>query len=111
MTKFQVLFVLYLRHQSLCDCSLRTLAAHYYNRYEPFTKEVISFDKRNNFLRNGLTFGGNQIEGMQLEEKAFDILIPNPLFREPIDLHQCDLTLIEANLKRHIDKIKKNGKT
>ena len=40
---------------------------------------------------------------MMLEEEAFKILIPNPLFMEPVDLSKCDLTLIDANLKRHLN--------
>lgn len=39
---------------------------------------------------------------MLLEKEAWQILRPYPFFNETSDLFENDLTLIEANLKRHI---------
>lgn len=69
MTKFQALFVYWLRER--CDCSWRALAAHFYNRYNydwsnKLTTETYSY--------NICTFGGNQIEGMVLHEESMKIL-------------------------------------
>lgn len=61
MTKFQTLFVKYLRVK--CDGSWRWVAAKYQMRYAdrvPFTLEC--------------TVGGNQIDGMELCEKAMLLL-------------------------------------
>ena len=91
MTKFQALFVLWLRHEKFGSCSLRALAGNYYARYNEGTM----------WKYKGI--GGNQLEGIKLEEEAFKVLRPNPLFMEPYDLFECDLTLIDANLKRHLN--------
>jgi hypothetical protein len=98
MTKFQALYVLYLRHQDLQDNSWRMLAFWFYYRYDRNFK-LKSYQER---FPNDVT----QLEGIELERKAFEILRPDRLFREPIDLYECDLTLIEANLKRHTKYIK-----
>lgn len=111
MTRFQALYILYLRHDSMCECSWRSLAANYYNRYNMITGRLKDLDERIKFDK--FTFGGNQLDGMDLEEQAFKILIPDPLFMEPMDLFECDLTRIDPsfNLKRHYyDKTKCNGK-
>lgn len=92
MTKFQALFILYLRHESKCGGSWRWIAQKYTERYS----KAIPF-------KLGLTFAGNQIEGVRLEQLAFNTLRPEgPLFMEPIDLFECDLTLLEANLKNNL---------
>lgn len=100
MTKFQALFVLFLRHDTLGSCSWRALAAHYCNRYELETGKVKPFEER--IVFNGLTFDGNQITGMQLEEMVFRILRNNRQSTEAIDLYEIDLNLIKANLKNHV---------
>lgn len=100
MTKLQALFILWLRHEKFNGCSWRALAAHYYNRYDIFTGELIPIEKRSTFTF--MTFNGNQIYGMLLENEAFKILRQDPLFIENPSLYQCDLTLINANIKNHI---------
>ena len=97
MTKFQALYVLWLRHDTLQSCSWRALAGHFAARYG-----VLENTKRlsKRFVYDG--FGGNQIDGMMIEAEAFKLLRPNSLFMESPDLFECDLTLIDANLKRHI---------
>jgi hypothetical protein len=72
------------------DCSWRALAGYYYVRY--YEGSMWKYEG----------YGGNQIDGMQLEEEAFKILRPDILYKEPIDLGECDLTLIDANLKNHL---------
>lgn len=98
MTKFQALFVLWLRHEKFKSCSWRALSAHYKNRYNSEGK-LKPFEHRVNF--NGSTFGGDQIEGMKLEMEAFKILFPEPLFMQPFDLFEADLTQMDAKLSRH----------
>ena len=100
MTKFQALFVLWLRHEKFYGCSWRALAWHYYNRYA-ITGKILDYNSRDHEDRV-FTPGGNQITGIELEREAFKILIPDPLFREPYDLYECDLTRINANVKNHI---------
>jgi len=61
MTRFQALYVKYLR--IICGGSWRWVAGKYSERYYqklPFTIE--------------LTYGGNQIDGMQLCSDAMDLL-------------------------------------
>lgn len=100
MTKFQALFVLWLRHEKFQSCSWRALAAHYYNRYN---RDGTVKDIKDRVKFEGCTFGGNQLEGIALEEEAFKILRPESLIMEPVDLFETDLTLLEVNLKRHYE--------
>ena len=86
MTKFQALFVLWLRHEKFCDCSWRALAGNYYARYE----------KCSMWKYDG--YDGNQLDGMQLDIDASKILGINT------DCYDCDLTKVNANLKRHTDE-------
>ncbi len=97
MTKFQALFVLWLRHESFCGCSWRALAGNYHERYN-LNNELIPFECRESY--KGI--GANQIIGMRLEKEAFKILRSDRLIKEPVDLYECDLTLINANLKNNI---------
>ena len=69
MSKFQALYVYYLRER--CECTWRALAAHYYNRYTEEGK-LISPKDRTEFEM--FTVGGNQIDGMLLCRDASDIL-------------------------------------
>lgn len=101
MTKFQALFILWLRHESFYNCSWRALAWHYYNRYT-YNGKVKAYKYRDTKKRY-FTPGGNQLEGIFLEEEAFKILVPDSLIGEPIDLFECSLTRIKANLKRHME--------
>jgi hypothetical protein len=102
MTKIQALFVLYLRHKNFCDCSWRALAGNYYERYD-LKGNVIPYDKRIKY--DGM--GGNQIEGILLDQTAYGILRGEDiLLGESFDLDDCDLTLLNINLKRHIEKCK-----
>lgn len=69
MTRFQAIFIYYLREK--CDCSWRALAAHFYNRYNydwtnKLKSEIQTFDI--------CTIGGNQIEGMLLHEESMKLL-------------------------------------
>lgn len=93
MTKLQALFVLYLRHEKLCGGSWRWVSSKYYNRYQynlPFNPEM--------------SFGGNQVDGIEIEKEAFKTLRGDEmLFMEPYDLYECDLTLLDCNLKNHYD--------
>ena len=105
MTKFQALFVLWLRHNSLRDCSWRELAAHYYNRYKS-DGTLLPFNERINFKETPLS--GNQLSGRELEYRAFWALVkPGMLMGTPIDLYECDLHDIDANLKNHFPRINK----
>ena len=93
MTKFQALFVLWLRHESMCACSWRALSGNYNARYNDGS------------IWKYKGIGGNQIDGIMLEEEAFKILFPERLFMQPIDLYDCDLMQIskEFNIKNHYD--------
>ena len=71
MTRFQALFVFYLRNEKLQGCSWRALAAHYFNRYD-INGNLISLEKREVF--EYLTHGGNQIDGMFLCNEASKVL-------------------------------------
>lgn len=69
MTRFQAIFIYYLREK--CDCSWRALAAHFYNRYNydwtnKLKSEIQTFDS--------YTIGGNQIEGMLLHKESMKLL-------------------------------------
>ena len=100
MTKFQALFVLYLRHEKFCGCSWRALAAHYGNRYNMITGEFKSLHDR--IVFDKLTYGGNQIDGIILEEEASKILkFPDDSCWSS-DLYECDLSRLDCNLKRHL---------
>lgn len=92
MTKLQALFVLWLRHEEFCGGSWRWVAGKYYNRYkykQPFKDEPTN---------------GNQIDGIELEEAAFNVLYKDvdPMIVGYSDLYDNDLTYIDANLKRHL---------
>lgn len=104
MTKFQALYILYLRHSEMCGCSWRALAAHYYNRYNSITNELKQIDER---IKYGtFTFGGNQIDGIELEKEAFKILskdIDTSAIGMDYDLFDCDLHYINANVKNHLE--------
>lgn len=105
MTKFQALFVLWLRHNSFRDHSWRELAAHYYNRYKS-DDTLLPFNERINFKETPIF--GNQISGRELEYRAFWTLVkPDMLMRTPVDLYECDLHDIDANLKNHFPGINK----
>lgn len=69
MTKFQALFIKYLRTR--CDCTWRAVAAHFYNRYS-LDYKLKSFEERIDF--NTMTWGGNQIDGMMLCDEAMELL-------------------------------------
>lgn len=103
MTKSQALFVLYLRNESMMGCSWRALAAHYQNRYDRWSEKLIPFEDREDFSFG--TFGGNQIDGMELESSAYEILFDEQLLSFDGDLFECDLTQIrkEFNLKNHYE--------
>lgn len=100
MTKFQALYVLWLRNENFQGCSWRALAGNYYARYTHDNKLITI---KNRYPYNGI--GGNQIDGMIIEEKAWRVLRPNPLIMETPDLFENDLTLIDANLKRHLKQL------
>lgn len=105
MTKFQALFVLWLRHNSFQDCSWRELSGHYYNRYKS-DGTLLPFNERMNFKETPLS--GNQLSGIELERKAFWTLVKGDmLMGTPIDLYECDLYDIDANLKNHFPGINK----
>lgn len=92
MTKLQALFVLYWRHESLGDCSWRTLASLYYDRY-------------GNILGKTPVMIGNQLDGINLELTAIKVLFDfDKELNTAMDysLYNCDLTYINANLKRHL---------
>lgn len=90
MTKLQALFVLYFRHENFEGCSWRELATRYYERY-------------GNILGKTPRLIGSQLDGRLLDDTASDILKgDNVLFGDIFDLYDCDLTSINANLKRHI---------
>ena len=97
LSKFQALFVLWLRHENYCGCSWRALAGHFYARYG-YNLTLKPFKSRESYEG----FGGNQIDGMELEEKAFRILVSEPLFLEPVDLFEIDLNKIDKkfNIKK-----------
>ena len=101
MNKFQALYVLWLRHDKFQGCSWRALAGNYYARYT-FENELIPIEDRNSYEG----FGGNQIDGMLLEQQAFSILFKNvdtsAVDIIDSDLFYCDLTLADANLKNNI---------
>lgn len=59
MTKFQALFVAFLRHDDYCNGSYRWVAAKYKRRYS----EKLPFNYK-------ITNGGNQIDGMELSLEA-----------------------------------------
>ena len=102
MTKFQALFVLYLRHEQFCGCSWKALSAHYYNRYN-FDNSLKEYKSRIKF--RGITTGGNQIDGMMLEKEAHNILFKEEdidAIGMTTDLYECDLTYVNANLKNNI---------
>lgn len=69
MTKFQALFVKYLRDKR--NCTWRALAAHYYNRYDN-SGALKPIDQR--VIFDGCTYGGNQFDGIKLCEEASKIL-------------------------------------
>ena len=89
MTKFQALYVLWLRHEKCQSYSWRMLVRKYYERYG------IRGAKHSNII-------SSQLEGMVLEYNAWKILRPNPSYGEPLNLFEIDLSLLDANLKRHI---------
>lgn len=95
MTKFQALFVLWLRHEEFCGGSWRWIAQKYNNRYV----DKIPFN-------TNPTTGGNQIDGINLEIEAFEVLLKDV---DPIivgmdyDLYECDLIYVNANLKNHYE--------
>jgi len=89
MTKLQALFVLWLRNDNFQGCSWRVLARRYFDRY----KEIPGI------MPNMI---GSQIDGMELEFEAWKVLRPEPLIMESPDLFENDLTLIDANLSRHL---------
>lgn len=89
MTKLQALYVLWLRNDNFQGCSWRMLATRYFKRYG----EVLGKIPR---------LIGNQIDGMDLEYAAWKVLRPNSLLMESPDLFENDLTLIDANLSRHL---------
>ena len=100
MTKFQALFILLLRHDSFYGCSWRALAGNYLERYT-FNGDLIP--KKDRVKYTGV--GGNQIDGMYLEKEAFEVLLGDVdpmIVGMGYDLFECDLTYINANLKRHI---------
>lgn len=63
MTKFQALYVAFLRCENKCFGSWRWVAAKYDERY----KQKIPFNYN-------MIYGGNQIDGMKLCKKAETIL-------------------------------------
>jgi len=69
MTKFQALFVYWLREK--CNCSWRALDAHFNNRYNEDGSNKKIEDKIN---FDTLTLGGNQLNGILLHEKSMKIL-------------------------------------
>ena len=100
LTKFQALYVLYLRHESFQSCSWRALAGNYYSRYT-FENTLIPIEDRKSY--EGV--GGNQIDGAMLEREAFKVLfkdIDPSVIGFGSDLFECDLTYIQANLKNNI---------
>jgi len=64
MTRFQALYVAFLRLECKSNGSWRWVAARYYDRY----------DKKIPFLGYDMTYGGNQIDGMYLCAEAGKIL-------------------------------------
>ncbi|MCP4255010.1 MAG: hypothetical protein GY775_16710 [Candidatus Scalindua sp.] len=95
MTRFQALYVLWLRHESMGDCSYRTVASRYFKRYRYVYHKVVPM------------IIGNQLDGMELELQAFKILVPDSLFRESVDLYEINLGRIHPsfNIKRHLNKL------
>ena len=91
MTKFQTLFILWLRHEKFCGSSWRVLARKYSERY--------------NELPSGNPFymKGNQIDGMDLEWEAAKMLIP-PEYQGEYTLYDINLEIIHPsfNIKRHL---------
>lgn len=69
MTLFQARYVQFL---TLSGCSLRATAAHYYDRYD--------YDgnyKRGKGFDGLFTYGGNQIDGIELRKEAIKVLREN----------------------------------
>lgn len=64
MTRYQALYVAFLRLECKCNGSWRWLASRYSERY----------NQKIPFLGLGWSCGGNQIDGMLLCEKASKIL-------------------------------------
>ena len=104
LTKLQILWILYLRHEKFCGCSWRSLAANFYNRYNK-DNTFKSLEERERF--DIMTFGGNQIDGMYLERLAVQQLVgvTNTVGESMYGLCDLDLNFIlpEFNLKRHLD--------
>lgn len=69
MTKTQAIFIKYLWER--CNCSMRSVAAHYYNRYNS-DGHLIPFKDRKVF--EFMTYGGNQLDGIILIDEASKIL-------------------------------------
>ena len=80
MTRFQALFVFWIRNEKLQGCSWRATAANYYNRYDMSTGNLIPF--KNRLIFKLFTFGGNQLDGIALCEEASKIL-----FNEKVDIY------------------------
>ena len=91
MTRFQALFVLWLRHEKFCGCSWRVLAARYLDRYNKLPNGNWAYMK------------GNQIDGMELEYMAFNTLVPADYLGEN-SLYDINLENIHPsfNIKRHL---------
>ena len=99
MTKFQALYILWLRHERFNDLSWRELDSTYHNRYSS-TGKLLKFEKR---LPVDKLPSGNQLVGRDLEAEAFEILVSTN-FKNPYDLYECDLNIIDANIKNQLDK-------
>lgn len=64
MTRFQALYIAYLRLECKCNGSWRWVAARFVDRY----------DKNIPFKGLEMTYGGNQIDGLILCKSASEIL-------------------------------------
>lgn len=71
LTRFQALFIAYLRLECKCDCSWRSVAAHFNNRYNKDGSCKLLKERED---YNVFTYGGNQLEGMILCDEASKIL-------------------------------------
>lgn len=96
MTKFQAIFILWLRHPNFCDYSFELVQYHYYNRYN-FDGTRKSIDEQNNktSLSNNIA---EKNKGIRLVSEAYNLLN-----RKQHVLNFIDLNNTSVDLSNHSD--------
>lgn len=105
LTKLQILFVIYLRHEKFGSNSWRMLAYNFYKRYK-HDLTLRQVEDRKKYKENRgypsiiRDYGGNQLDGINLEEAVL-----KSLNIENQDLYSLDLNILEGKIKINKEKL------